>query len=343
LLPKSYFDNNLFNRYQIDFNKEPINKETLKELIRAENGSVLIILNTIDDTKELYKLLLEEFDKEELLLLNTHLTPRHRKIKIYLAKRRLRQNKRVIVVSTQLIEAGVDIDFPVVFRDFTTIASIVQSAGRCNRNGKLGSMGQVRLIKLVKNGKERSKLIFRGKDEELINLTKRSLIGCKYQEKELLNVQEDFFKHIQSELNFAKHSQTSPKLEFDFLKDIHECMYDKIGKFQLIDKQLFGKENSYYVAWNNQDDNFEVLLKKQEELNILFRAHADKSVIRTKKKSIERQLKKMAGQIVQVRSNQKEIRPLPSDERNYFDLGKIDSTSYSFEYGVDIEGINCIL
>ena len=148
LLPLNYFENDLFNRYQIEFEKESINIETLKDFIRSEDQSVLVILNTIDDTKELFKKLQDELEADELLLLNTHFTPQHRKLKIYLAKQRLRQNKRIVVVSTQLIEAGVDIDFPIVYRDFATVASIVQSAGRCNRNGKLDSLGKVKLFKL---------------------------------------------------------------------------------------------------------------------------------------------------------------------------------------------------
>ena len=99
-------------------------------------------------------------ENEELILLNTHFTPQHRKLKVYLAKRRLRQNKRIVVVSTQLIEAGVDIDFPVLYRDFATVASIVQSAGRCNRNGKLDSFGRVILFKLMNKGKIRSDIIY---------------------------------------------------------------------------------------------------------------------------------------------------------------------------------------
>src|SRR5690606_23534083 len=114
LLPLDYFHNSLFNRYEVHFTREPITLETLKSWIVSENGSALVILNTIDDTKELYKLLKNEYNSNELFLLNTHFTPRDRKIKIYLAKRRLRQNKRIILISTQLIEAGVDIDFPVV-------------------------------------------------------------------------------------------------------------------------------------------------------------------------------------------------------------------------------------
>lgn len=338
LLPLSYFNNHLFNRYQIDFNKEPIDSETLKNSILSENSSTLVILNTIDDTKELYKLLLEEFDKEEVLLLNTHLTPRHRKIKIYLAKRRLRQNKHVVVVSTQLIEAGVDIDFPVLYRDFATIASIVQSAGRCNRNGTLSNLGIVKLFKLQNKGKIRSELIYIGRDKEILRFTKESFLNKKYQEKELIDVQKEFFLRIQSELNFAKHSQNSPSLEFDFLKDIQECMYEKIGKFQLIDKHLFGEEIQYYVPWNYKDKNFEVLIKLQSELKVLIKKNADRRCVRAKKKSIQILLKRMSGQIVQLRVNKNNVRPLQASSQNYFNLYILDSNSYTFNEGVDLEG-----
>lgn len=343
LLPLSYFNNHLFNRYQIDFNKEAIDLETLKDSILSESSSTLVILNTIDDTKELYKLLLKEFDKEEVLLLNTHLTPRHRKIKIYLAKRRLRQDKHVILVSTQLIEAGVDIDFPVLYRDFATIASIVQSAGRCNRNGKLDNLGKVKLFKLQNKCKIRSELIYRGRDKEILRFTKESFLKVKYQEKELIDVQKEFFLRIQSELNFAKHSQNCPNLEFDFLKDIQECMYEKVGKFQLIDKQLFGEEIQYYVPWNYKDNKFEVLLKLQSELIVLFQENAEKGSIRAKKKSIQIQLKRMSGQIVQVRLNKNQIKPLQGSDQHYFNLYKIDRNSYSFDKGIDLIGAEFLI
>lgn len=338
LLPLYYFNNDLFNRYKIKFFKEPIELNTLKDFVVSENDSALVILNTIDDTKELYKLLQEVYGSDELLLLNTHFTPRHRKIKIYLAKRRLRQNKRIIVISTQLIEAGVDIDFPIVYRDFATVASIVQSAGRCNRNGKLGSFGHVKLFRLLNKGKIRSDILYQGKDKEILRFTKESFFNEIYQEKDLLTVQNEFFNRIRSELNFAKHLQNSPKLDFDFLKDIQECMYNKIGQFQLIDKQLFGEEYQYYVPWNSFDNNYEILLQLQAELTDLINENYDKERIRTKKKSIMIQLKKMSGQIVQVRLQKDSIKPLQGSEFSYFNLYKIDSQCYSFEHGIDLKG-----
>jgi len=280
---------------------------------------------------------------DELLLLNTHFTPQHRKLKIYLAKRRLRQNKKIIVVSTQLIEAGVDVDFPVLYRDFATVASIVQSAGRCNRNGKLDTLGKVKLFKLQNKGKIRSDIIYQGKDKEILRFTKESFSEKQYQEKELLAVQKEFFNRIQSELNFAKHSQNGINPDLDFIKDITECQFDRIGKFQLIDKQLFGEEVQYFVARNESDNQFEELLQMQDALIEMFKSSAEKFLIRRKKKSIEVHLRKMSGQIVQVRLNKNQIKPLQGSDKQYFSLFKIDENCYSFERGVDLKGTEFIL
>lgn len=343
LLPLSYFNNHLFNRYQIYFNKMPIDLKSLKDSIISENTSTLVILNTIDDTKELYHLLIKELGKKEVLLLNTHLIPRHRKIKIYLAKRQLCQNKHVVVVSTQLIEAGVDIDFPVLYRDFATVSSIVQSAGRCNRNGKLGNMGKIKLFKLQNKGRIRSDIIYRGKDKDILQFTKESFQNETYQERDLLEVQKEFFHRIQSELNFAKHSQNGINPDYDFIKDITECQYDRIGQFRLIDEQLFGKEIQYYVPWNCKDNNFEILLKLQSELMDLFKENAAKRSIRAKKKLIQIQLRRMASQIVQVRIHENQIRPLLGIDKQYFNLYLIDSNSYSFNEGIDLMGYESII
>lgn len=344
LLPLSYFNNNLFNRYQIDFNKEPIDLEKLKDSIISENTSTLVILNTIDDTKELYKLCKETLNYKELILLNTHFTPRDRKLKIYLAKRRLREGKKIIVISTQLIEAGVDIDFPIVYRDFATVSSIIQSAGRCNRNGKLTSLGKVKIFQLHNKGKIRSNLIYRGKDYELIRLTKNSFTEIQYQEKDLINVQKKFFYLIQSDLDWGKHTSLSNQnLVFDFIKDIKECQYEKIGKFQLIDEKVFGEEKLYYVSKNKKDDSFNQLLKLNDDAMKLIHQNADMSLIKLKRKETELLLRKMSQLIVKIRIKFDDTKPDLADTRSYYDLFHISSGSYSFEMGVDLKGNNCIV
>ena len=94
----------------------------------------LTIVNTRRHARELFDILPADGGRFHLSAL---MCPNHRRIILYLVKRRLRQNLPVRLVSTQLIEAGVDIDFPVVYRALAGLDSIAQAAGRCDREGRL--------------------------------------------------------------------------------------------------------------------------------------------------------------------------------------------------------------
>jgi len=87
---------------------------------------------------------------ESVFHLSSAMCPAHRLDRIEIIKKRLKAGKSCWVISTQLIEAGVDIDFPVVFRAMGPLDSIVQSAGRCNREGLLvDENGNLRLGEVV--------------------------------------------------------------------------------------------------------------------------------------------------------------------------------------------------
>ena len=73
----------------------------------------------------------------ESIVLSGYIIPKHRRKIIRRIKSLLDKGEECKVISTQVVEAGVDIDFPVVFREYAPYSSIVQSAGRCNREGKL--------------------------------------------------------------------------------------------------------------------------------------------------------------------------------------------------------------
>jgi CRISPR-associated endonuclease/helicase Cas3 len=123
--------------------------ETLNE------GSCLVVVNTKRDALTIYasckarlKALHENLEDGCLVHLSTHMCPAHRLKKLSAMKSALEENRRVLCVSTQLIEAGVDIDFATVVRDLAGLDSIMQAAGRCNRNGKRSS-GKVYIVKLA--------------------------------------------------------------------------------------------------------------------------------------------------------------------------------------------------
>lgn len=104
-----------------------------EKLIR-ENESLLIILNTKTAVRKLYQILKEQ-EVAYVVHLSTSMCPEHRKTKLAEIKNKLGKEK-VICVSTQLIEAGVDISFESVIRSLAGLDSIAQAAGRCNRNGE---------------------------------------------------------------------------------------------------------------------------------------------------------------------------------------------------------------
>ncbi len=98
----------------------------------AAYESVLVIVNSRKDARELFRLL-----PEGAIHLSALMCGEHRSKVITEIKQRLKEGMSTRVVSTQLVEAGVDLDFPVVYRALAGLDSIAQAAGRCNREGKL--------------------------------------------------------------------------------------------------------------------------------------------------------------------------------------------------------------
>ncbi len=93
---------------------------------------VLCIVNTRKAAQEVYGRL----DGAGSFHLSTLMCPSHRKEQLTEIRRRLKEGLLCRVVSTSLIEAGVDVDFPAVFREMAGLDSILQAAGRCNREGR---------------------------------------------------------------------------------------------------------------------------------------------------------------------------------------------------------------
>jgi CRISPR-associated endonuclease/helicase Cas3 len=102
------------------------------------HSQALCIVNRRKHARKIFRLL---GSSEENFHLSALMCPEHRSQILATVRTRLADGKPARLVSTQLIEAGVDVDFPVVYRSLAGLDSIAQAAGRCNRNGKL-SIGQ---------------------------------------------------------------------------------------------------------------------------------------------------------------------------------------------------------
>ncbi len=120
-------------RTTIEFPLDRNARKTWDEIAADLSGfdQVLCVVNTRKDCREL-------FDRmpKGTVHLSALMCGKHRSRVIHEIKDRLAAGAPIRVVSTQLVEAGVDIDFPVVYRAFTGLSSIAQSAGRCNREGR---------------------------------------------------------------------------------------------------------------------------------------------------------------------------------------------------------------
>jgi CRISPR-associated endonuclease/helicase Cas3 len=108
----------------------------------AEHQQVLCIVNRRDDAEALWRKL-RELGVEGLVHLSARMCGGHRAEVIAQVKAELAAGRPLRVVSTQLVEAGVDFDFPVVYRAMAGLDSIAQAAGRCNREGRLTEKGRV--------------------------------------------------------------------------------------------------------------------------------------------------------------------------------------------------------
>jgi CRISPR-associated endonuclease/helicase Cas3 len=215
---------------------EELAKEVAERVEREKDKSFLIILNTIASSQNFYKILRGIVDVP-MTYLSTAVVPYERKERI----KGIKEGRYRVVVSTQVVEAGMDIDFDVVYRDFAPLDSINQSAGRCNRNGER-SVGEVRVVKL-KNEKneEFARKIYDG--IILLNTTEELLKNSsELSEGELLELIDKYYEMV-----WKKKSQGKSK---ELLESVKQLKYEDLTKFKLIEEEPY--KHQVFVVLNDE-------------------------------------------------------------------------------------------
>lgn len=123
----------------------------LADILRGES-QVLCIVNTRRHARILHDLLEKS---SGVLHLSASMCPAHRSAVLSRIRDQLDCGQACRVISTQVVEAGVDLDFPVVYRSLAGVDSLAQSAGRCNRNGRLASHGTLNVFRSEHDRSER--------------------------------------------------------------------------------------------------------------------------------------------------------------------------------------------
>ncbi|MCS7213074.1 MAG: CRISPR-associated helicase Cas3' [Candidatus Calescibacterium sp.] len=244
---RQYF--NSLNRVDvyIDITPKTI-PEFAKQISFEEGKSYLFILNTINSAKELYSILKNDILKDgfrrEIVFLSSHIVPRERLMRI----EKIKRGEFRIAVTTQVIEAGVDVSFDVVYRDLAPLDSINQACGRCNRNWEKES-GKVFILKLKDERRAFASYVY---DSILLESTEeilKPIDSSKIREQDFLQLVGKYFDMV----NQRKSNNISRQL----LDSIKQLRYDgeaekmPISSFKLIEDERFPKI-SVFVEINRE-------------------------------------------------------------------------------------------
>ncbi len=219
------------NRIELDvsnLNNEKMDWEefcnsAIKLVFDNSGKDILFIMNTIRSAKELFEFLSKVAISHKILFLSSHIIPKDRLKRIKNIKNRI-SDRPILIVSTQLVEAGVDIDLDIVVRDFAPLDSIFQACGRCNRENRNGVKGKVILYSLKDSNNWTPAGIYK---DFLKQKTKKVLENKNIiQESEFYDLAYQYFKEVK-----IGGSQKSSNL---LLKKIEKLEYqDSKEKIQL--------------------------------------------------------------------------------------------------------------
>jgi CRISPR-associated endonuclease/helicase Cas3 len=316
LSDKKYFHHPIFNRYKVtsigdvtidgegDYAKDEAG--VLLTEISAEKKSVLVVMNTVKDSVKLYHRICESnqnglnynLPEDNIYLLNKNFAPKTRLRIISEVSEKLKRGEHIILVSTQLIEAGVDLDFPIVYRDHAPLPSIIQTAGRCNRNGHY-AMGKVVLFRLLEVDnigykKHRAQHIYFEFDLKTTTQT----FGTPKQETDILK-HADFYANSNAEYKqIGRVSKDENLVDHIYKGQIHD-----LSKYRLVDSQ---HDVAYFVGDESLWQEYATTVRNKPDYNNGYEGTKEYQI------KIAGLRKKMAGDCVNV--NSKKSPPDFSDE-----------------------------
>ena len=239
---KKYFQNGLFNRTRlINRTADEISLDDFAEVVADYAQSnpqkdILIVLNKKKTTLECFQKIKKLTDEgSDLLYLSTLITPFERKRIIQRIKNRPHK-KRFIIVSTQLIEAGVDISVDTVFRAMAPMDSIIQAAGRANRYNEKPAPAEIYLYQITELKQASAKIY----GAELLQKTRNVLSGVSEQEESgYLALIESYFREVKKQADVISN---------ETLKSLLKLNFGDVGAFKLIDEV---NSNSVFIQLNS--------------------------------------------------------------------------------------------
>ncbi len=271
---RKYIEDPLFNRVNL---KIDLQKRRLDDFIdhfcnSFIDNNCLIVVNTKKSAIDIYLAVKKKKRDYSVFCLTTYLVPFDRKKKIGEIRKALKAGKKLIVISTQLIEAGVDLSFKHVYRDFGPLDSIIQVAGRCNRNCEYGEKGgEMTLVNLTNDkGQCFHSWVY---EQILFQYVSQTLTKDIYESKDFGELSEKYFEKF----DFISEKNKLLNAIYDLNYDIRMKDQTPIKDFKLIKE--YREKSIYILITEEAQDNMEKLLSHKESLINDKLSKSDKEVI----------------------------------------------------------------
>jgi len=255
--------------------------EMRDRLSEMDENKIMVVMNTRDSAKKVYENLKAVAKGRETYFLSSYVIPRYRLDRV----KQIKNSKKALVVTTQCIEAGVDIDMDYVIRDFGPLDSIIQVAGRCNREGEK-PMQIVEIVRLF-DPEAKSSFCPSGEfnamvyDPLALDATTNILGECKeILENQIFGLAEKYFNELKRK---------------DLGKNRTECLLDFSHQYLMngrqrnfdIKAELRGELEQYNLIFDK-----DVQLK--EKIEILYANYEDRKIDRWE---LRRKLKELSNEI----------------------------------------------
>lgn len=295
-----------------------------------QNNNLLVIVNTKSSALKLYSLMKERAaDKAVIMHLSTNMCPQHRREKIEQLRTLLKEKKPVICVTTQLIEAGVDISFKCVVRSSAGLDNIVQAAGRCNRHGENAEKCPVYIVKLKEEKLGSLKDIKTAQD-----ITQQMTECGKYNDLSSPQAVSDYFKKLYNmEKENLSYSVPDNETILNYLA-LNKNRYEILPNPKTcspLESQAFKTAGTLFKVID--DNTQDVIVPYNKEAEELIRELENEycNVAKTLRKAQKYTVSVYNGTERKLHENNA-IRTLPSG------AVVLDKSYYKDEFGVDLEG-----
>ncbi|PKL66470.1 MAG: hypothetical protein CVV28_10740 [Methanobacteriales archaeon HGW-Methanobacteriales-1] len=287
--PEKYFSHPVFDRTQVVDEIRELNTDDLSEFQKYFEAIIetnfkkgfnkgLFVLNTIKTSKLVFECIrkLKEDYGFEIDLLNSTIIPSEKRRIIHKIKQK-DENVKYILISTQSIEAGVDVSFDFVARDFSTLDSIEQVRGRCNRSGELNkrfnnsnTKGNVYIMNITRNNRFDHEYIYSNEEietkiKETMNVFEKN---SNYNYKHVL----DYYSLVSDNVNRINDEREDNFVFMDRnnIEYWNQIKYSPIldsnyGIHIIQDKGIIS--SSFFVA-----ENIKILISEETRLNKTFEA-----------------------------------------------------------------------